>query len=158
MEMLTTNKDTLITITRRQLSDITELALWASRSPTVPAAIRDAACNLANIHTPPVAAKMRETTQADANLITRLLPDLTTRERDLVKTLCSRTPQHRHQLAITIANKEEIPNNTIEVVLHRLRKKLQPIGFAVKAERGLGYRILGSMDVPPHPPAETVAF
>lgn len=68
--------------------------------------------------------------------------NLSSREVDVLELLMNRYGRvvSKDQLAEHLTGmEEEIGQNAVEVYVHRLRKKLEPLGIAVRTLRGLGY-------------------
>jgi len=45
-----------------------------------------------------------------------------------------------------VARSEELDDNAIEVYVHRLRKRLEPLGIGIRTVRGLGYLLENTED------------
>jgi two-component system OmpR family response regulator len=68
--------------------------------------------------------------------------NLSSREVDVLEMLMNRYGRvvSKDQLAEHLTGlEEEIGQNAVEVYVHRLRKKLEPLGISVRTLRGLGY-------------------
>lgn len=75
--------------------------------------------------------------------------ELSARELGVLEVLMLRSGRvvNKEQLAEQLYGwDEEVGANAIEVYVHRLRKKLEPFGVAIRTIRGLGYLL----DKPPH--------
>jgi DNA-binding response OmpR family regulator len=69
---------------------------------------------------------------------------LSTRELDILETMLLKVGKvvTKEHLVEKLCNwDEELGNNAIEVYVHRLRKKLQPLGVNISTIRGLGYML-----------------
>jgi DNA-binding response OmpR family regulator len=69
---------------------------------------------------------------------------LSARELDILETMLLKVGKviTKEQLVEKLCNwDEELGNNAIEVYVHRLRKKLQPLGVDISTVRGLGYML-----------------
>ena len=70
--------------------------------------------------------------------------DLSARELAVLEALLrySNTTVSKDRLTDLLSNwEEDVSYNAVGIVIHRLRKKLEPLGIQIKAFRGLGYRI-----------------
>ena len=68
--------------------------------------------------------------------------ELSSRELGVLEVLMLRSGRvvNKEQLAEQLYGwDEDIGSNAIEVYVHRLRKKLEPSGIAIRTIRGLGY-------------------
>lgn len=77
--------------------------------------------------------------------------DLSSRELAVLETLLLRLGQvvGKEQLIESLCTRdEEVSLNAIEVYVHRLRKKLEPAGVAIRTLRGLGYLLDKAADAP----------
>lgn len=71
-----------------------------------------------------------------------LLADLSAREISVLEILLLRTGRvvSKEHLAESLYGwSEDVGENAIEVGIHRLRKKLEPIGINIRTVRDLGY-------------------
>lgn len=78
-----------------------------------------------------------------------LAMNLSSREVDVLELLMTRYGRvvSKDQLAEHLTGlEEEIGQNAVEVYVHRLRKKLEPLGISVRTLRGLGYLLEKSND------------
>jgi two-component system OmpR family response regulator len=78
--------------------------------------------------------------------------DLSSRELSVLETLLLRMGKvvGKEQLIESLcAYGEEVSQNAIEVYVHRLRKKLEPAGVAIRTLRGLGYLLDKTLDKTP---------
>lgn len=69
---------------------------------------------------------------------------LSSRELDILETMLLKVGKvvTKEHLVEKLCNwDEELGNNAIEVYVHRLRKKLQPLGVDISTVRGLGYML-----------------
>jgi DNA-binding response OmpR family regulator len=69
---------------------------------------------------------------------------LSARELDILETMLLKVGKvvTKEHLVEKLCNwDEELGNNAIEVYVHRLRKKLQPLGVDISTVRGLGYML-----------------
>lgn len=70
--------------------------------------------------------------------------DLTPREVAVLELLLQKTGRliNKRQLIEQIANWDEEPSdNAIEIIIHRLRRKLEPAGIKISTIRGFGYML-----------------
>ncbi len=70
--------------------------------------------------------------------------DLSARELAVLELLLQRAPRvvNKDQIAEHLPNPDEgVTHNAIEILVHRLRKKLERDGFTIRTARGLGYLI-----------------
>jgi two-component system OmpR family response regulator len=70
--------------------------------------------------------------------------DLSARELAVLELLLQRAPRvvNKDQIAEHLPNPDEgVTHNAIEILVHRLRKKLERDGFSIRTARGLGYLI-----------------
>lgn len=70
--------------------------------------------------------------------------DLSARELAMLEILLQRAGRvvTKRQLAEHLSSWEmEVTNNAIEIIIHRLRKKLEPVGLSLRTMRGLGYLV-----------------
>jgi two-component system OmpR family response regulator len=70
--------------------------------------------------------------------------DLSARELAVLELLLQRAPRvvNKDQIAQHLPTWDaDVTHNAIEIVVHRLRKKLERDGFAIRTARGLGYLI-----------------
>jgi two-component system OmpR family response regulator len=70
--------------------------------------------------------------------------DLSAKELALLETLLQRVGRvvTKEQLAEHLYGwEDEVSHNAIEVNMHRLRKKLEPVGLSIRTIRGLGYLV-----------------
>lgn len=70
--------------------------------------------------------------------------DLSARELAILELLLQRAPRvvNKDQIAEHLPSWDaDISHNAIEIVIHRLRKKLERDGFSIRTARGLGYLI-----------------
>jgi DNA-binding response OmpR family regulator len=70
--------------------------------------------------------------------------DLSARELAVLELLLQRAPRivNKDQIAEHLPSLDaEVSHNAIEILVHRLRKKLERDGFSIRTARGLGYLI-----------------
>ncbi len=70
--------------------------------------------------------------------------DLSARELAVLEVLLrySNSTVSKERLTDLLSNwEDDVSYNAVGIVIHRLRKKLEPLGVQIKALRGLGYRI-----------------
>ncbi len=70
--------------------------------------------------------------------------ELSTREREVLTCLLHRTGKVVSKQALTASISSwdaTVGSNAVEVYVHRLRKKIEPEGIAIRTVRGLGYLI-----------------
>jgi DNA-binding response OmpR family regulator len=70
--------------------------------------------------------------------------DLSARELAVLELLLQRAPRvvNKDQIAEHLPGPDsEVTHNAIEILVHRLRKKLERDGFSIRTARGLGYLI-----------------
>jgi two-component system OmpR family response regulator len=77
--------------------------------------------------------------------------ELSSREREVLSSLLHKAGKVVSKQALTAAMSSweaTVGSNAVEVYIHRLRKKLEPAGIAIRTVRGLGYLIESSDDPP----------
>ena len=75
--------------------------------------------------------------------------EFSSREREVLSRLLHKTGKVVSKQALTAAISSwdaTVGSNAVEVYIHRLRKKLEPEGIAIRTVRGLGYLIEPSDD------------